>query len=238
APCPVHRRGATVVARVDIPGPPTAETTERLEEEFPEAARGTGNVVFQAEDGSPFTADQREHIEAVLEATENVSGVESVINPFQIDAELSDQQQELEDGRQELADAHQQLDGAPEQFDAAEAELDSSEQDLDAAQEQLDAGIDQATAAGRPETAWHEQLATQQAQLDAAREEREAGRQQLEDERESYEEGLTEVEEGQTLTDLGDRLLETSNDYSVVSDNDSAAIATVQFVDQDRKSVV
>ncbi|MDN6148265.1 MAG: MMPL family transporter [Yaniella sp.] len=224
--------GGTLVSTVDIPGTPTAQTTDRLEEEFPEAARGTGNVVFQAEDGSPFTADQREHIEAVLEATENVSGVESVINPFEIDAELSDQQQELEDGRQELADAQQQLDGAPEQFDAAEAELDSSEQDLDAAQEQLDAGIDQATAAGMPETAAQEQFATQQAQLDAAREELEAGRQQLEDERESYEEGLTEVEEGQTLTDLGDRLLETSNDYSVVSDNDSAAIATVQFVDQ------
>src|SRR5699024_4006681 len=96
----------------------------------------------------------------------------------------------------------------------------------------LDAGIDQGTAACMPETAAQEQFATQQAQLDAAREELEAGRQQLEDERESYEEGLTEVEEGQTLTDLGDRLLETSNDYSVVSDNDSAAIATVQFVDQ------
>src|SRR5699024_3865264 len=170
--------------------------------------------------------------ESVLEATENVSGVESVINPFETDGELSDQQQELEDGRQELADAQKQLDGAPEQLDAAEAELDSSEQDLDAAQEQLDAGIDQATAAGMPETAAQEQFATQQAQLDAAREELEAGRQQLEDERESYEEGLTEVEEGQTLTDLGDRLLETSNDYAVVSDNDSAAIATAQFGDQ------
>lgn len=224
--------GGTLVSTVDIPGTPTAQTTDQLEEEFPDAARGTGNVVFQTEDGSPFTADQRENIVSVLEATENVSGVESVINPFETDAELSDQQQELEDGRQELADAQEQLDGAPEQLDAAEAELDSSEQDLDAAQEQLDAGIEQATAAGMSETAAQEQFAAQQAQLDAALEELEAGRQQLEDERASYEEGLTEVDEGQTLTDLGDRLLETTNDYSVVSDNDSAAIATVQFVDQ------
>src|SRR5699024_11244056 len=108
--------GGTLVSTVDIPGTPTAQTTDRLEDEFPEAARGTGNVVFQTENGSPFTADQREHIESVLEATENVSGVESVINPFETDGELSDQQQELEDGRQELADAQKQLDGAPEQF--------------------------------------------------------------------------------------------------------------------------
>lgn len=224
--------GGTLVSTVDIPGTPTAQTTDRLEEEFPDAARGTGNVVFQTEDGSAFTTDQREEIVAVLQDTENVSGVESVIDPFESDAEMSDQQQELQEGRQDLANAQEQLDGAPEQLDAAETELESSEQDLDAAQEQLDAGIEQAVAAGMPEAAATEQFAAQQAQLDAAREELEAGRQQLDDERESYEEGVAEVDQGQTLTNLGDRLVESTNDYSVVADDDSAAIATVQFVDQ------
>lgn len=224
--------GGTLVSTVDIPGTPTAQTTDRLEEEFPEAARGTGNVVFQTEDGSAFTADQREDIVSVLEATEKVSGVESVLNPFESEAEMTDQKQELEDGREELANAQDQLDGAPEKLEAAETELDASEEDLDAAQEQLDAGIDQAIAAGMPEAAAQEQFATQQAQLDTAREELEDGREQLETERENYEEGVTEVEDGQTLIDLGDRLLETTNDYSVVSEDDSAAVATVQFVDQ------
>src|SRR5699024_7425197 len=68
--------------------------------------------------------------------------------------------------------------------------------------------------------------------LDAARADLEDGRQQLAEERTDYEEGVTEVEDGQTLLDLGDRLLATTNDYSVVSDDDSAAIATVQFTDQ------
>src|SRR5699024_4643468 len=224
--------GGTLVTTVDIPGTPTAQTTDRLEQEFPDAARGTGNVVFQTEDGSAFTAEQREDILAVLEATEDVSGVENVVDPFESDAQMADQKQQLQDGRQELADAQEQLENAPEQLDQAEAELEASEEDLDAAQEQLDAGIAQAIAAGVSEAAAQEQFAAQQDQLDAARQELETGRQQLQTEHENYAEGIEEVEEGQTLTELGGRLMATTNDYSVVSDDDSAAIATVQFVDQ------
>src|SRR5699024_6048309 len=110
--------------------------------------------------------------------------------------------------------------------------LEASEEDLDAAQEQLDAGIAQAIAAGVSEAAAQEQFAAQQDQLDAARQELETGRQQLQTEHENYAEGIEEVEEGQTLTELGGRLMATTNDYSVVSDDDSAAIATVQFVDE------
>ena len=224
--------GGTLVTTVDIPGTPTAQTTDRLEQEFPDAARGTGNVVFQTEDGSAFTAEQREDILAVLEATEDVSGVENVVDPFESDAQMADQKLQLQDGRQELADAQEQLENAPEQLDQAEAELEASEEDLDAAQEQLDAGIAQAIAAGVSEAAAQEQFAAQQDQLDAARQELETGRQQLQTEHENYAEGIEEVEEGQTLTELGGRLMATTNDYSVVSDDDSAAIATVQFVDQ------
>lgn len=224
--------GGTLVSTVDLPGTPTSQTTDRLEEEFPEAARGTGNVIFQTEDGSAFTEEQRNSIETVLEDTRNVDGVADVVNPFESDAELADQQQQLSDGRQELENSREQLDGAPEQLDAAESELDSSESDLDAAQEQLDSGIEQAIAAGMPEAAAQEQFAEQQSQLDAARDDLDEARQQLEDERTSYEEGVTEVEEGETLLHLSDRLMDATNDYSVVSEDDSAAIATVQFADQ------
>lgn len=224
--------GGTLVSTVDLPGTPTSQTTDRLEEEFPEAARGTGNVIFQTEDGSAFTEEQRNSIETVLEDTRNVDGVADVVNPFESDAELADQQQQLSDGRQELENSREQLEGAPEQLDAAESELDSSESDLDAAQEQLDSGIEQAIAAGMPEAAAQEQFAEQQSQLDAARDDLDEARQQLEDERTSYEEGVTEVEEGETLLHLGDRLMDATNDYSVVSEDDSAAIATVQFADQ------
>src|SRR5690625_345306 len=225
--------GGTLVSTVDIPGTPTAQTTDRLQEEFPDAARGTGNVVFQTEDGTAFTDQQRDAIIEVLDDARGVDGVEDVIDPFETDAELSDQQQQLTDGREELADAREQLEAAPDQLDAAEQELDQAETELEAAQEQLDQGKEQALSAGLPEAAVEEQFATQQAQLDAAVEELEAGRDQLAQERTDYDEGLADFEEGQELLDLGDRLLTATNDYSVVSEDGSAAIATVQFVDKD-----
>ena len=225
--------GGTLVSTVDIPGTPTARTTDRLQEEFPDAARGTGNVVFQTEDGSQLSTDQREAITAVLDDVREVNGVADVIDPFATDAELADQQQQLADGRDELEAANEQLESAPAQLEAAEAELDAAEAELQAAQEQLDTGKQQAIAAGMPEAAAEQQFAAQQAQLDAALEELEAGRDQIAEERAAYEEGLADYEQGQELLELGQRLLTATNDYSVVSQDGSAAIGTVQFVDQD-----
>ena len=225
--------GGTLVSTVDIPGTPTARTTDRLQEEFPDAARGTGNVVFETEDGSAFTAQQRAQIDDVLDEARDVAGVEDVVNPFDTDAELTDQQQQLQQGRADLEDARAQLDAAPEQLSQAEEELAEAEADLEAAQEQLDAGRQQALDAGMPEAAVDQQFAPQQAQLDAARTELEAGRAELEQEQASFEEGRTEVTEGEELLELGERLLTATNDYSLVADDESAAVATVQFVDQD-----
>ena len=225
--------GGTLVSTVDIPGTPTAQTTDRLQQEFPDAARGTGNVVFQTADGSELTADQREAITAVLEDAGEVDGVAEVIDPFATDAELAEQRQQLTEGREELDAAGQQLESAPAQLDAAQEELDAAAAELEAAQEQLDAGKQQAIGAGLPEAAVEQQFAAQQAQLDAAVEELDAGREQLAEKRANYEEGRTEYEEGQELVELGDRLLTATNDYSVVSEDGSAAIGTVQFVDQD-----
>lgn len=225
--------GGTLVSTVDIPGTPTAQTTDRLQEAFPDAARGTGNVVFQTEDGAEFSDDQRQAITDVLQDARDVDGVADVIDPFAADAELTEQQQQLTDGREELDAANQQLTAAPEQLAEAEEELDAAAAELQAAQEQLDAGKQQALGAGMPAAAVEQQFGAQQAQLDAALEELEAGREQLAQERTNYEEGLAEYEQGQELIELGDRLLTATNDYSVVSDDGSAAIGTVQFVDKD-----
>ena len=42
--------GGTLSSTVTIPGTPTAQVTDRLKEEFPEASRGRGQVVFTTED--------------------------------------------------------------------------------------------------------------------------------------------------------------------------------------------
>src|SRR5699024_8048226 len=142
--------GGTLVSTVDIPGTPTAQTTHRLQKEFPEAARGTGNVVFQTTDGSEFSEQQRTEIVEVLVAARAVDGVVDVIDPIEAVAELTEQQQELTQGREDLAQALEQLEAAPDQFAEAEEELAEAEAELDAAQEQLDAGRQQALDAGLP----------------------------------------------------------------------------------------
>lgn len=225
--------GGTLISTVDIPGTPTAQTTNRLQEEFPDAARGTGNVVFQTDDGSAFSQAQRDAIVEVLDETRTLDGVHDVIDPFATAAQLDEQQQQLSDGRTEMDGAQAQLEAAPEQLDQAETELTAAQDELDAAQAQLDTGSQQALDAGMPQSAVDQQFAPQQQQLDAAYAELEAGRAQLAEERSSYEEGLAELEDGVVLLDLGDRLMTATNDYSVVAPDDSAAVATVQFVDQD-----
>ena len=42
-----------------IPGTETQRTLDRLKEELPSAAGGTGSVVYTTADGRPFTAEQR-----------------------------------------------------------------------------------------------------------------------------------------------------------------------------------
>lgn len=223
----------TLTSTVKIPETPTAQTTDRLEDEFPEAARSSGSVVFQTTDGAAFTDEQHDAIVSLLDDTRELDGVEDVVDPFETDADLADQRQEVTAGPQDLDAAEQQLDQSPDQLDAAEALLDSSAQDLDAAQEQLNAGIDQAVAAGMPEDAAKEQFSAQQEQLDDAREQLEEGRRQLADERADYEQSVQDVENGRELADLSARLLATTKDYSMVADDGSAAVATVQFTERD-----
>src|SRR5690242_13833132 len=48
-----------------VPGSQSAQATQLLDDNFPEAAKGTAMVVFQAEDGTTI-AQQRQDLAAVL----------------------------------------------------------------------------------------------------------------------------------------------------------------------------
>src|SRR5690625_7549510 len=73
--------GGSLVSTVDVPGTPTAQTTDRPQQEFPDAARGTGNVVFQTDDGSGFTARQRAAIQQALTDGRNVDAADDSVDP-------------------------------------------------------------------------------------------------------------------------------------------------------------
>ena len=56
----------TLTTSITIPGTPTTEVTDRLQKEFPEAANGSGQVVFRSESGGELTQAQRIEIADLL----------------------------------------------------------------------------------------------------------------------------------------------------------------------------
>ncbi|WOO96612.1 MMPL family transporter [Micrococcus terreus] len=232
----------TLTTSITIPGTPTTEVTDRLQKEFPEAANGSGQVVFRSESGGELTQAQRIEIADLLTEVESLDGVDSVVDPFETDQMIEDQRQELEDGKAQLADGQAQIEDGRAQIAEAEKQLQASEDQLNSGQEQLDAGqaqLDearaQAEAAGAPAAmlgqlnAQQQQLDAQQAQLDQGRAQLEQGRAQLEEQKAEFEQGVAEAESGTQDLERGESLLTLTEDFRSVSEDGSAAVGTVMF---------
>ena len=248
--------GGTLASGFSIPDTPTAEVTERLEREFPEASGATGTVVMHTEDGAPFTAEQQAAIGEVIARAGEVDGVAQVVDPFATEAEraarvaqitqggaqLEEGRAQLEQGRAELDAGQAQLDAGQAQLDEGAAQLEAGQAQLDAGQEQIDAGRAQAEAAGMADQmapqldAQQAQLDAQQAQLDAQRAELEAQQEALDAQQAQVDAGRAELEAGATeleaqaqQLELGATLLEMASEIRQVSADGSAAIVTVAF---------
>lgn len=140
----------TMSNNFSIPGTESQRVLDQLEEKLPEAAGGSGAVVFDAGSGS-FTPAQEQAIADALARLSDVPEIQSAANPFEL-------QNQIDDGAVQLAEGKAQL-------EAAKAQITEGRQQLDAQQAQLDA----AAAAGAPG------IDQALAQLGAAREELEAG---------------------------------------------------------------
>ncbi|MCL3859766.1 MMPL family transporter [Actinotalea sp. K2] len=194
--------GGSLATGLTIPGTPTAEVTERLTTEFPEASGGTGTVVFTTDDGAPFTQEQQAALSGLIAEAADLQDVTTVVDPFVTEAERSAQVQQVEQGRTQLEQGREQL---------AQG------------QAELDQGRAQAEAAGMLEMVAPE-LDAQQAAID---------------------EGLLQLEEQALQLEVGAQLLEMSTEIRTVSQDGSAAIATVAFTqtqfevaDETREAVV
>lgn len=194
--------GGTLSTAISIPNTPTTQVTDRLQQELPEASGGTGSVVFQTEDGSPFTQEQKDAIAALVTDASEVDGVENAVDPFATEAERDAQRAQLEEGQAQL--------------DAGRAQLEAARAELDAGQQQLDQARAQAEAAGA--------LAMAQPQLDAQQAQLDAGRAELEARAAAAEEQAPQLEQGAALLNM-------AQEIRMVSEDGSAAIVTVVFED-------
>jgi RND superfamily putative drug exporter len=212
--------GGSFTTTMSVPGTPAQKTIDQLKASFPDASRGSGQVVLATHDGKEFTVAEKAAINKVLTELESLPRVDDVLNPFKT-------QKQLDDARAELADGQTKLDDAPAEFvkqqkkiddgiaalDAAQAKLDAGLLDAAKGQKELDAqtkklkdglaqiagGIAQATAAGAPQ-AQIDALKAQQAQLLAAKPQLAASQKKI-------NEGVAQAKAGQIEIDANRKKL-------------------------------
>ncbi|WP_182353368.1 MMPL family transporter [Flaviflexus huanghaiensis] len=233
--------GGEYSTALTIPGTRSQDLADRLEEELPAAARGTGTMTFVSADGSALDEEQQAEISAALEAGESVEGVYEILDPFQTREMMAAQIAEAEEGAEQLDAAAAELEAAREQTQQGQEQLDAGRAELEAGRAQLDDAFEQIPDVPAdnlpPEIAAQvEALNEQRAALDAAEAELDAQQAALDEGRAEIEAGEAEVAEGRAELEAGQRTLAILGDYSVVSEDGTVAIATVTF-DDDSLSV-
>ncbi|HJX78643.1 MMPL family transporter [Glutamicibacter sp.] len=208
--------GGTLSNAMSIPGTPTAEVTDRLAREFPEASGGTGSIVAQTSSGEAFTAEQEQAIGAIVTEAKGIDGIETVIDPFATESDRSDQAAAIKDAQQQIADAKDKL-------KTGSTQLQTAEEELAAGREQLDKAIAQARSAGLYDQA-KAQFDNQSAQLNAVAEE-------LKTQRAKLDEGSATLEKQEAELQQGASLLNMAAEIRTVSADGRAAITTVVFTE-------
>lgn len=178
-----------------MPGTQTQQLSDELAQRFPNANRGSGQIILTTGDGTALTEEQKQAFSTALnKLTGEVSSVDAVTDPFtttsklaeaktqldeahaKIDAapaqiedgkkQLSAAASQIEEGTKQIAENEKKLDDSQAQITSGQEQLASAQKQLDDAQAQLKNGYAQAEAAGSP-AEMMEQLNAQQAQLTA-----------------------------------------------------------------------
>jgi RND superfamily putative drug exporter len=221
--------GSAPNGQITIPGTPTAQVTDRLEAAFPKAAGGSGTIVFHTKDGTPLTDAQRAAIADRIAAADTVDGAESVLDPFEAQAQREEQAVKLADGRVQIADAkakiadgrvqieeakakladgQRQLDEGRARLVDGQAELDAAKAGLPAAQARIDAGRKQLKAGQAQLDAGKARARAGQAQLDAAKAKVKAGHAQLDSGRRQLTDGQAQLDAGKAQLVAGQAQLD------------------------------
>ncbi len=173
-------------SNLTIPGTEFQQVIDDLQKSSPEAAHGSGTVIFSTTDGKPFTAEQKQAVAETVKRWKTVDGVHDAANPFTTQQKLDDARTKISDGKDKIADAEQTIadnskklaDGDDKIVDgrktltASAAKIATGRGQLDAAQTKLTTG--QATI-----DANKGKVAAGQQKLDAAQAKIDSGKKQI-----------------------------------------------------------
>ncbi len=240
---------------VSIDGIPAQDVIDRLQDSFPEAARGQGQIVFHSEN-SPLTPEQIELISAALDRAEQIPGVASVLNPFEIAEQIADQRADLADGERQLEDAAGEIESGKTQIETGLAEIATNQQNIDSQRKELvkqkaslqaslkeiEAALAQLEAAGAPAEIKQELLANQAAvlgglekirqgeiQLKLGQQQLDAALAEIETAQADIAQGEIDLAAGLEQLEVGKRLIPVTENFGTVSANGKTAVASVQF---------
>ena len=131
--------GGTLASSFSIPGTPTTKVTDQLQKKLGSSGGASATVVYQTDDGAAFTPEQKDAIAALSKRVDALTGVSSVVDPFETAEQRAAQEQKLDESSAQLASAQQQLDAAKAQPGAAASELEAKQATIDSGKKQLDA---------------------------------------------------------------------------------------------------
>ncbi len=221
--------GGKLASTVSLDGIPSQELVYSLQETFPEAGRGAGQVVFHKPDNVPFTDSEKAEIASLLAEVATITGVDEAIDPFVAQAALEDQKAQLAAGKTELDAGQLEIEAGQEQIDLSVAEIATNRAALEDQKLQLEAGIEQLVAAGAPGV---EQLQANLEQLNQGLAQLDAGQEQLIEAQAQLDEGKAEAALASRSLVAGQALLDEAAGFGTVSSDGLTALSTIYFVGQ------
>ncbi|MEY4321878.1 MAG: hypothetical protein RL167_606, partial [Actinomycetota bacterium] len=116
--------GGSFTTTMSVPGTPAQKTIDQLQASFPDASRGSGQVVFATHDQKAFSASEKAAIKKVLTQVATLPSVDEAMNPFETQAKLNN-------ARADLADGQSKIDSAPTEMADAQKKIDDGIAALD-----------------------------------------------------------------------------------------------------------
>jgi len=122
---------------MSIDGVPAQTVIDQLQKSFPEAARGSGSVVFHKPDGKPFTYEQKTAIAEILDHIKTMEAVADTVDPFELAVTKAEAEAKIADGKVQIAEAKAEIAANEKKLKDGTAELVSAKAQLDSAWYQL-----------------------------------------------------------------------------------------------------
>ncbi|NYI96492.1 RND superfamily putative drug exporter [Streptomonospora nanhaiensis] len=208
-----------------IPGTESQDTVDMLQERFPERSGGRATVVLEAPRGRDVTADRyRAAVDGTAERVEDIDGVESVTNPFDLYDEGYDRALHSDEVRGTLVDEGLKQARADYESQVADAEADA----LDQARDQVDRQYPEGTPGREQALAQAEDQARDQVRAQTPPFDEDAARAEVE----------RRVDRAIAENDLPDEAVDridqqVKDRIPLFSEDGTTALLQVQFTDPD-----